>query len=150
MATIAHSKDDLSPDSLMALIRRVRGFCELKEADIRNRTGLTEAQYSFLRVMPIGGPLRTGELCRLGGLSPSRGGRVIDEMVREGFLSRVEDPEDRRIQTLNLAQKGLAARRQILALITRCDEILWERLSAPDLEKVLGGLKALASVIEER
>lgn len=132
----------------MALIRRVRLFCQAKEAEIRARTGLTEPQFTFLRLMPSTGMVRTGDLSRMAGLSPSRGGRVADEMVRLGHLDRVPDPDDRRVLALRLAPKGRATLRRIDDLVGRCDEVLWQRLPAPDLDNVVEALKVLVRTIE--
>ena len=74
---------------------------------------------------------------------------MVDELVGLGFLKRATDDADRRVQPLTLTTRGRDVRRQIVALACRCDEILWKRLSAPDLEKVVGGLQTLTRVIEE-
>jgi DNA-binding MarR family transcriptional regulator len=148
MATNAYRNQDLSPDSLMSLIRRVRTFCEQKETEIRGQTGLSEPQYSCLRQVPPDEPVLTGDLSRRAGLSPSRGGRVVEELVQAGFLKRQPAPDDRRAQFLVLTASGKAVRRRIDRLVCRCDEILWQRLPAQDLERALDGLKVLVEVIE--
>jgi DNA-binding MarR family transcriptional regulator len=130
MANNAPGKDKHGTSSLMTLVRRVRVFCEEKESEIREQAGLSEAQYAVLSAMPPDEAVVTGELCRRVGVSPSRGGRVIDELVRLGFLQRTAGPEDRRVLVLTLSARGKTVRRRIERLICRCDDVFRGKLSA--------------------
>lgn len=132
----------------MTLVRRVRAFCEEKEAEIRDQAGLSEAQYAVLSEMPADEAIVTGELCRRVWVSPSRGGRVIDELVRLGFLRRTAGPGDRRVLLLTLSAQGKAVRRRIEQLICRCDDVFRGKLSAADHARVLGGLRTLVATFE--
>jgi DNA-binding MarR family transcriptional regulator len=49
------------------------------------------------------------ELAPLMGLSVAAAGRAVDGLVRSGFVSRSEDPDDRRIKRLALTDAGRAA-----------------------------------------
>ena len=148
MTTSATSNNASPSGSLMTLIQRLRGFCEEKETEILELTGLTLPQYRCLCRMPSCGSVPTGELSRLTGLSASRGGRVIDDLVRLGFLRREDDPTDRRAQMLVLSISGGAMRRRIDTLVCHCDEILTGRMSPLELAQVQTGLNTLAQVIE--
>ncbi|MBI5486358.1 MAG: MarR family transcriptional regulator [Deltaproteobacteria bacterium] len=148
MANDASSNEQVGADSLMTLVRRVRSFCEEKEGEIRDQAGLSEAQYAVLSAMPAGEAVVTGELCRRVGVSPSRGGRVIDELVRVGFLRRAGGPGDRRVLLLTLSARGRAVRRRIERLVCRCDDVLRGKLSATDHARVVGGLRTLVATIE--
>jgi DNA-binding MarR family transcriptional regulator len=147
MATNATGKDQPDTGSLMTLLRRVRAFCEEKEAEIRDQAGLSEAQYAVLSELPGGGTIATGELCRRVGVSPSRGGRVIDELVRLGFLERSAGAGDRRVLLVALSARGRAVRGRIDRLVRRCDDVLRGKLSAADHARVVGGLQALVATI---
>lgn len=49
------------------------------------------------------------ELAPLMGLSVAAAGRAVDGLVRDGLVSRTEDPADRRIKRLALTDDGRAA-----------------------------------------
>ncbi|MBI5502925.1 MAG: MarR family transcriptional regulator [Deltaproteobacteria bacterium] len=148
MATNATGNEQAGTESLMTLVRRVRSFCEAKEGEIREQAGLSEAQYAVLSAMPAGEAVVTGELCRRVGVSPSRGGRVIDELVRLGFLQRAAGAGDRRVLLLTLSARGRVVRRRIERLVCRCDDVLRGKLSAADHALVVGGLRTLLATIE--
>jgi DNA-binding MarR family transcriptional regulator len=49
------------------------------------------------------------ELAPQMGLSVAAAGRAVDGLVRHGFVSRTEDPDDRRIKRLAVTEHGQAA-----------------------------------------
>jgi DNA-binding MarR family transcriptional regulator len=55
------------------------------------------------------------ELAPQMGLSVAAAGRAVDGLVRSGFVSRTEDPADRRIKRLALTDDGRAALERIAA-----------------------------------
>ncbi|MEV5508385.1 MarR family winged helix-turn-helix transcriptional regulator [Streptomyces orinoci] len=55
------------------------------------------------------GPLSTGEIARLTGLTPGSATRLVDRLEKAGFAERRADPEDRR-RTLVVLAEGAVAR----------------------------------------
>lgn len=140
MATVATSKDR---ETLMDLVFEVRRRCDALEEELREGTALTPAELVTLRGMPDSGEIRTGDLARQAGLSPSRGGRVIDALVRAGVLRRETDPHDRRASVLSLTPDGREVLRRTRELAARCERELQERLTDGESRRVLEGLRIL-------
>ena len=83
------------------------------------------------------------ELAPQMGLSIAAAGRAVDRMVRSGFISRTEDPVDRRIKRLALTDSGQAAIGSLtearLVALRRFAETLGER----EREALAGALGAV-------
>jgi DNA-binding MarR family transcriptional regulator len=54
------------------------------------------------------------ELAPQMGLSVAAAGRAVDGLVRHGFVTRSEDPDDRRIKRLALTDEGQATLRRVM------------------------------------
>lgn len=48
------------------------------------------------------------------GITKAAASQMIDKMVEQGFITRVEDPKDRRGKNINLTEKGLHAMQKSL------------------------------------
>jgi len=68
---------------------------------------LTMAESVVLRSLHRG-PLTVAEAASCLMLSHSAASRAVDRLVRDGFIAREENPEDRRQKLLTLAPKGAA------------------------------------------
>jgi DNA-binding MarR family transcriptional regulator len=105
---------------------------------------LTVAQMRGLFVLDVADhALALTELAPRMGLSIAAAGRAVDGLVRHGFVSRSEDPADRRIKRLALTGDGRATLERInaarLAGLRRFAETLGER----EREALAGGLAAV-------
>lgn len=77
------------------------------------------------------GGSKLNELGRCAGLEPSSMTGLIDRMERDGFLSRSNDPNDRRAQRIGLTAKGIEIRAKV---INAANQMLEESFAgiAPD------------------
>jgi MarR family transcriptional regulator, organic hydroperoxide resistance regulator len=124
--------------------RRARG----RAAREPSPGGPSLAQYYLLE--PLGaGPRTNRELAELAGISAPTATRIVDGLLDRGFVSRVEDPTDRRAVVISLTPSGRAAlakkEREYAARRRRVADAL-----APHEQEVAAGLlRRLAAVIEE-
>ncbi|HEX7292720.1 MAG TPA: MarR family transcriptional regulator [Conexibacter sp.] len=76
---------------------------------------LTMAQMRGLFMLEAAGRgLALTELAPSMGLSVPAAGRAVDGLVRDGFVARSEDPDDRRIKRLALTDEGRATLRRVM------------------------------------
>jgi DNA-binding MarR family transcriptional regulator len=149
MANFAKDKENPGlAASLLHLVARLRRCCDQMEQQIRQQAELSEAQCTLLQAAPVDEPISTGDLCRRVDLSPSRGGRVIDELVQQGFFVRTPNPTDRRITMLALTAEGCRLKQQIMALMTTCEVTILQKLSTEELTTVQTGLATLLQAME--
>jgi len=80
------------------------------------------------------------------GLSPSRGSRVIDGLVRKGYFIRSDHPSDRRSYFISLSNDGLKIRRQIYQEKKRYEARINERFSKDELEQIKDALNLISDI----
>jgi len=124
--------------------RRARG----RAASDAAPGGLSLAQYHLLEPLSSG-PRTNRELAELAGISAPTATRMVDGLLQRDFVTRIEDPIDRRAVVISLTDSGrsaltrkqreYAARRRRLAAAIEPHE----QGVATDL------LRRLATVIEE-
>jgi DNA-binding MarR family transcriptional regulator len=97
----------------------------------------------------IGAIARTGaslsQIIRGLGVSKQAAGQLVDTLVTRGYLSRAEDPEDRRRLTITLTGRGLAAAEVIRDAVDRVDADVLRRVGP---EHVAHTRATLAAMIE--
>jgi DNA-binding MarR family transcriptional regulator len=138
-------------------ISRIREFREairLLEREItgqlRSETGccgVSLAQCHTLLELDSAGPLSLSELAGRFALDQSTLSRTVDNMVREGWLKRAANPDDRRAVRLDLTASG---KKKAQSIHAGCDEFytrLFDGLSPKQRESALEGIVALAQGI---
>jgi DNA-binding MarR family transcriptional regulator len=84
---------------------------------------------------------------RLGGLSLPTLSRAVDSLVQRGYVSRTEDPKDRRVKRLRLAAKGRRTIDRLLEIRVRELETALETLSDAERDRLA---RALEPILERR
>ncbi len=134
-------------ENLFDLIERLKIGCVANELQIMEETGLSPAEYHGIAALTPGETVCGYDVSHRMNLSPSRASRVVDKMVRNGYLFREIDPVDRRKCTICLAPKGEEVKEKIEGLRNNCDKKMRAKLSDDEFEQVTGGLKKLISAM---
>ncbi len=96
------------------------------------------------------GVLETEETLPLGGLvaqlqlSLPAVSRLVDSLVKRGWVTREEAPEDRRCKLIQITPEGLATYRELAALRVSGLRAFVETLSPEELDALAPGLQRLA------
>jgi len=128
-------KEQLKPAS-----PKVRSHPEVKE--------LTFTQLRILFAIEYGKD-QVGRLARSARVAQPAMSKIVDHLIRLGFVRRAPHPTDRRRITLSLTAKGSAmtGRIRLKAAEKYVDAI--ENLSPSDRKKLLDGIAVIFQVIEE-
>jgi len=109
---------------------------------------LTIAQLKSLFFIASEGAINSRKLAVTLGVTPSNVTGIIDRLVEQGLVSRVENPEDRRVLLLQATGKGEALLANLReSSISHLSEIL-ARLNPKELSSLARGLGALVKVVE--
>ena len=80
--------------------------CHAKEAWLAAQRGLFQAEFKCLRLFGADKSLACKEIARRMNLSGSRITRIIDGLVKKGYMSREIDQTDRRNMRVTLSRRG--------------------------------------------
>jgi len=105
--------------------------------------GVTGARLSALSVLVYGGPMSNGSLARRERVSTPTMTRLVDALVRDGYVGRADVPEDRRQTRLTPTDAGRALMERGRA--RRIERLAAELalLSTADLATLEGALDVL-------
>lgn len=126
-------------DDIFLLKRR----CAFKIEDLSAEAGLSPREMAGLESLENGERVSGNELSRRMDLSPSRGSRIIEGLIRKGFLLRETDPDDRRAVLLSLSAIGLEQKRRVDELKDDCERLLRSRMDDDQLSRVREGMRIL-------
>ena len=84
---------------------------------------------------------------RLSVSAPTASG-LIDRLVEKGLISRVDDPDDRRVRRLHPTELGIDVIRQMDSMFGRALGVVIQRLSLEDLQLLVRGAQAMLDALE--
>ncbi len=79
---------------------------QLWSSAVREAAAGSIGRYKTFGILHGRGPIRAGELASLCGTTPSAMSEVIEVLVADGHVRRVDDPTDRRAVIVELTDKG--------------------------------------------
>jgi len=80
--------------------------CQEKEAWLAEEHGLFQAEFKCLRLFGSDESLNNTQISKRMKLSPSRLTRIIDGLVKKGYMQREIDQNDRRNMRVTLSRRG--------------------------------------------
>lgn len=137
----------MEKDSLLDLIFRLKANCIAGEARFMEETGLSPAEYKGIAAMNPDERMNGSAVSRKMELSVSRGSRVIERMVKNGYIIRENCTDDRRKCTVYLAPKGIEIKEKIEAFKNSCTEKIHHRLSPEEIDTFSQSIKKVLDVI---
>jgi len=141
-------KSELTQE-IIRLHRKVNRILRDYDVDVWMDLSLTIPQLKCLFFISNQGKTNFRKLAERMKVSPSNITGIIDRLVEQGLVSRVENPEDRRILNLQTTSKGealiaeLRERRSIYLTQILAD------LNTKELDHIAQGLDLLAQAAEE-
>lgn len=134
---------------LVDLIIELKKGCMEDEKQIRTLCNISLAEYKAILEIETTERITCNVLSKKMGLSFSRGSRIIDSLVRKRYLSRMENPEDRRSFILSLSSKGAEIKKQIEQERNNCEYRLRKNLSTREVKLIKEGLELIAKVFNQ-
>ena len=142
--------DNEMEKNLVDLIIELKKGCMENENQIRTLCNISLAEYKAILEIETTERITCNVLSEKMGLSVSRGSRIIDNLVRKGYLLRMENPEDRRSFVLSLSSKGAEIKKQIEQERNNCEYRLRKNLSTREVELIKKGLEIIAKAFNQK
>lgn len=134
---------------LVGLVRTIRDCCQRKEGEMCRKLALTASQFACLLAMPEqAGELKVQQVAKVMGLSPSRASRIVDSLVRAGWLDRRTLDRDRRTQLVTLAPAGREKWQLAHKLLAECEKRLLAHLPPQRSQEMAETLRTLINAWE--
>jgi len=121
-----------------------RGFAEEYKAIY----GLTHPEWRALAALGQQGRLTATEIGRQADMHKTQVSRAVTRLAARGWLTRLENPRDRRVEFLDLTEDGLAAFQRLTQVALRYQAQLREQLGiagSDALERCLTAIEASPS-----
>ena len=96
----------LALDTIIKLIRSLNSVQARLTPQLQKDFGVTESQFGVMEALLHLGPLSQGQICEKILRSGSNVTTVVDNLERDGLVTRVRDEGDRRVQIVQLTAKG--------------------------------------------
>ena len=136
-------------ESLFDLIMELTRSCIADEEKIRTLCNISLAEYKGISEIEGEEKISCNDLSKKMGLSPSRGSRIIDGLVRKGYLLRRAHPGDRRSFVLSLSPQGTELKKRIEEEKNSCEDRIRENLSSNEIELIKEGLELVIKVFQQ-
>lgn len=120
----------------------------LRRVDSESR--LTGPRLSALSVVVFGGPITLSALAQAEQVSPPTMTRLVQALEREGYLTRIPDPIDRRVARVAATRRGLQVMREGRERRVKMLASLLLELPASELKAIRAAVESLEGVIAGR
>jgi DNA-binding MarR family transcriptional regulator len=110
---------------------------------------LTYAQSQVLFHVADNAGCHMGDVAKAFGVTLPAVTHIVDRLEEKQFLSRADDPGDRRVYILELTRAGRTLVQELHGLQMRGVERVLRRMSGDDRQRVLKGLEALVDAAAE-
>jgi MarR family transcriptional regulator, 2-MHQ and catechol-resistance regulon repressor len=99
-------QETLALETMIKLSRSLSSVSAHLLPPLQKEFGITESQLAVLEALHHLGPLTQGQLCQKILRSGSNLTTVVDNLERNGLVRRERDPNDRRVQIVQLTRNG--------------------------------------------
>lgn len=141
--------DNKMEKKLVDLIIEIKKDCLVNEKQIRALCNVSLAEYKAVMEIKTTEKITCNVLSKKMGLSPSRGSRIIDSLVRKKLLVRTTNPEDRRSFVLSLSSKGAKIKDDIERERNNCEKRIREKLSTKEFDLIKEGLELVTKTFHQ-
>jgi len=132
---------------LFELILAVQRKCQSNAERIQDELGLSPAEFNGLIVLDDRQEVSGGEFAERMALSPSRGSRVLNKLVTDGYVKAIPGPKDRRAVVISLTPRGWRAKGQIIHHMEACDRRICAGLDDRSVKQIERALELLKAVL---
>lgn len=134
----------------MELQRKVNRMMRNQSADVWMRLKLTVPQLKSLFFISNEGSTSIGKLAGALGVTPANVTGIVERLVRQGLVSRTENPEDRRMLLLQTTEKGRGLIADLRERRTSWLSEILDNLSPDELSRLAEGLSLLLQAGERQ
>ncbi len=146
MQALLHRWRDAVPDDRLAHLAKDATRALVRALQMRlAQHGVSFGHWSFLRILWESEGLTQRELSELAGVMEPTTFAALKAMERMGYVTRRQNPGDRRRIFIDLTPPGRSLKEQLVPLAIEVNDIAVEGVSAADIETTRRTLRAILS-----
>ena len=134
-------------ENVIDLIYELKKKCVKSDIQFAVDLKINQSEYNFVQFLTGSNKMTCKAIAEKMNLSTSRVSRIIDNMVKKGFLTRTYPENDRRNININLTEKGILLKKEILKFKKECEQKITESLSESEQASVNYYLKKIIELL---
>lgn len=136
--------------ALYEAVNQLVRLYQFRDRDLICCHDVSVTQCYALEFLAEHGSLRLQQLAELMLLDKSTSSRVVDSLVKKGYVTRIADTGDRRAVALTATDKGVALYQQIRAELIAQEQQLIAHLSPEMRQASIEVIRALSAQVKQR
>jgi DNA-binding MarR family transcriptional regulator len=133
---------------LISVVFEIGRECLLQMQSVSLGADISQGDFIVIDLLEIGEKLSCNDLAVKMSLSVSRSSRIVDRLVRKGYVLRKANPKDRRAVQVSLSAKGIRLKKNIDKLKTQCEKQIFGAMDTKDFEAVKHGILILSKALK--
>ena len=123
--------------------------CQEKEAWLAEKHRLFQAEFRCLRLMGSEGSLNNKNIAERMNVSPSRVTRIMDGLVKKGYMQREINKGDRRNMKISLSRRGKILTNKLNKAFVNIHSEILQDIDVAQHEPLITAMKQLHLAIEK-
>jgi MarR family transcriptional regulator, organic hydroperoxide resistance regulator len=132
---------------IIKIIFNLKLACLAKEESILEELKISPSEYRGLTSIQPGEIVSCMQLSGDMGLSKSRGSRVIDKLIENGYLKEAKNGSDKRVFNVTLSLKGINAVKKINRLMGECESAILKNVPKDELSTFIKTLNKISNIL---
>jgi DNA-binding MarR family transcriptional regulator len=143
---VASPDPDPSTPTLLRTAYNVLSAAIYRAVSDAGATDMRPAHGNAMEMLSIQDGLRLTDIAARAGMAPQSMGEIVDDLVAKGYLSRHEDPSDRRAKRIYLTQKGRETAQASRIALMEVERRITETLGADKYQEMRRNLAAISGI----
>jgi len=119
------------------------------KTNVGNKFGITGVQLMTLHFVKNNDNCKTSDIANFLSVSPPDATRIVEILVKKGFVGRINDERDRRIIRLKIEEDGKRTLESIKQELSLSFSKILEKINEQDAKALLRGVRALSYALKE-
>ncbi len=143
---MASPRPDPSTPTLLRTAYNVLSAAIYRAVSDAGATDMRPAHGNAMEMLAIQDGLRLTDIAAQAGMAPQSMGEIVDDLVAKGYLSRREDPTDRRAKRIYLTQKGRDTAQASRSALLEVERRISETLGTDTYQEMRRDLAAISEI----
>ena len=147
---MASPRPDPSTPTLLRTAYNVLSAAIYRAVSEAGATDMRPAHGNAMEMLAIQDGLHLTDIAARAGMAPQSMGEIVDDLVAKGYLSRREDPADRRAKRIYLTQKGRDTAQASRIALLEIERRISETLGTDTYQEMRRNLAAISKISQKK